>query len=290
MDEIIGEILVVHGIPTDGLTIEPVSGGDINRAFHVTSGDGPYFMKVNDGKGREFFEKESLGLSLIRKANAISVPETVGFGTTENGTGYLLMEWVHGDASTSTESRLGHRLAALHGTAMPWYGLDADNYIGLLHQPNGIWKDWCDYYREQRIGHQVRLAEEMGRMPLKRKKKMERLLERLPEWIPRHPEGSLLHGDLWGGNWIPGPGGEPYLIDPAVLYGHREMDIAFSELFGGFGESFYRAYKESYPLDYGYSERKPLYQLFYLLVHLNLFGETYGSAVDRILNRYAGEG
>jgi fructosamine-3-kinase len=122
----------------------------------------------------------------------------------------------------------------------------------------------------------------------KRAKQLDRLLERLPEWLGHAVKPSLLHGDLWGGNWIAGPGGEPYLIDPAVYFGDREVDLAFTELFGGFSPRFYEAYREAYPLEPGYGERKPLYQLYYLLVHLNLFGEAYGTDVDRVLARYAG--
>ncbi|WP_066172207.1 fructosamine kinase family protein [Bacillus marinisedimentorum] len=287
MSELINEILAAQGLSTEVITFEPVSGGDINKAFYIVTADGPYFIKMNDGVDRDFFEKESTGLKLIRQADAINAPEPIGFGAIGNGTSYLIMEWIEGSPGGSDDSSLGRRLAGLHKTIMPWYGLDKDNYIGLLHQPNGRWLDWCDYYRQQRIGHQMQIAEKNGKLPLKRRKKMERLLDRLDGWVPRQPAGSLLHGDLWGGNWIAGPGGEPYVIDPAVFYGHREMDIAFSELFGGFSDAFYREYDETYPLDYGYTERKPIYQLFYLLVHLNLFGESYGSAVDRILNRYA---
>ena len=115
-----------------------------------------------------------------------------------------------------------------------------------------------------------------------------KLLERLEEWIPHHPSASLLHGDLWGGNWMNGADGKPYLIDPSILYGDHAFELAFTELFGGFSPSFYRAYEDVFPLPAEYENQKPLYQLFYLLVHLNMFGESYGGSVDRILKRYVG--
>jgi fructosamine-3-kinase len=115
---------------------------------------------------------------------------------------------------------------------------------------------------------------------------LELLLDRLGDWLPTHPPASLLHGDLWGGNWLTTALGEPALIDPAVYYGHREADLAFTELFGGFPAAFYVAYRASWPLDSGYEERKDLYNLYHLLNHLNLFGESYGGSVDSILQRY----
>jgi fructosamine-3-kinase len=134
----------------------------------------------------------------------------------------------------------------------------------------------------------IKLAEERGRLTSERRRRLMRLADSLERWIPARTEPSLLHGDLWHGNWIASDHGQPYLIDPAVFYGDREYEMAFTELFGGFSSRFYAAYEEAHPLSPDYAERRPLYQLYYLLVHLILFGESYGSSVDRVLIRYVG--
>jgi fructosamine-3-kinase len=134
----------------------------------------------------------------------------------------------------------------------------------------------------------MRLAQRNDALPAERLRRLEILLARLDEWLPPDPPASLLHGDLWGGNWLVTSAGQPALIDPAVYYGHREADLAFTELFGGFPPAFYAAYREAWPLDPGYADRKELYNLYHLLNHLNLFGEGYGSSVDIILRRYTG--
>jgi fructosamine-3-kinase len=134
----------------------------------------------------------------------------------------------------------------------------------------------------------MELAGQNGRLPRPRAQRLQKLLNQLDNWLPAHPSASLLHGDLWGGNWLATAAGEPALIDPAVYYGHREADLAFTELFGGFPAAFYAAYQSAWPLENGYEERKDLYNLYHLLNHLNLFGEGYGGGVDSILHRYAG--
>jgi fructosamine-3-kinase len=144
-----------------------------------------------------------------------------------------------------------------------------------------------DFFRESRLGYQMELARRSGYLLGGRARLLEKLLARLENWLPVQPPASLLHGDLWGGNWLTTAQGEPALIDPAVYYGHREAELAFTELFGGFPAAFYHAYEEAWPLDAGYVERKALYNLYHLLNHLNLFGEGYGGQVDAILRRYA---
>lgn len=201
--------------------------------------------------------------------------------------GYILMEWLEGEATVDTEEQLGQGLAHLHfSLSKHGYGLTSDNYIGTLPQPNGWREDWVTFLRDQRLGFQANLAEKQGMLRGKRKDNLYRLLINLEKWIPHQPGPSMLHGDLWGGNWMTGPKGAPYLIDPAVFYGDREFEIAFTELFGGYSSRFYDAYREISPLSPEYEERKHIYQLYYLLVHLNLFGESYGSSIDRVLSRY----
>lgn len=197
-----------------------------------------------------------------------------------------MLEWIDGEESFRTEEELGRGVAGLHRHRGTHFGLEMDNYLGMLPQKNGWSDDWPAFYRDRRLGVQLKLGQKKGAISPLRSQKLERLMARLDSFLPADVTPSLIHGDLWSGNWMAGPGGRPYLIDPAVQYAHSEMELAFTELFGGFSQRFYRAYTEMNPLDPGYEERKPLYQLYYLLVHLNIFGETYGPAVDRILDYY----
>ncbi|WP_240376756.1 fructosamine kinase family protein [Bacillus piscicola] len=274
-------ILNEIGTHSDIQEVTPVSGGDSSEAWKIVTGTDSFFVKYNQADPEDLFEKEAYNLSLLRETGTIRVPEVLG-----KGSGYIVMEWLEGRQAEHTDEALGRGLARLHQYSGDRFGLDVDNYIGTLPQPNEWEKDWITFFREKRLGFQFRLAEEQGHILGTRRQKMIRLLDNLEKWIPRNPKPALLHGDLWGGNWLAGPDGEPYLIDPAVFYGDSELEIAFTELFGGFSEHFYYAYQEILPLSSLYEERKPLYQLYYLLVHLTAFGEMYGSAVDRILSMY----
>lgn len=169
------------------------------------------------------------------------------------------------------------------------YGLGKPTYIGKLPQTNGWYSDWVEYFRDHRLQLQLDLSVQFNRMNQKRRLKLETLIRDLDKYLPNQPRVSLLHGDLWGGNWITGQAGKPYLIDPSVLYGDHLFELAFTELFGGFSEVFYSKYKEILSLEDYYEEVKPIYQLFYLLVHLNMFGEAYGAVVDRILKNISGK-
>lgn len=269
------------------LDVRPVSGGDINEAFYVRTRNNEYFVKANKKENMRFFLMEEKGLKLIGSSKTISVPKVYGvFCDEETKIPMLWMEWVQGGTTSETQILLGEQLAALHLTEGPGYGFEDDTYIGFLPQPNGIFHSWLEYYREKRIGEQLRLGRKLGTISGKREKMLTELLERLDEWVPEHPKCSLLHGDLWGGNWMAGKNGLPYLIDPSVLYGDHEFEIAFTELFGGFSREFYNAYQTVFPLSPDYQVRKEIYQLYYLLVHLNMFGEAYGPSVDRILKKY----
>lgn len=205
--------------------------------------------------------------------------------------GMIVLEWIEsGPAHKATEEQLGRGMAELHRRKSPngKFGLHNDNYIGLLPQPNDWCDTWLEFYFQRRLLPMIKLAEKRGRLSTKRNRRLMQLTDTLERWIPSRTEPSLLHGDLWHGNWIASDHGQPYLIDPAVFYGEREYEMAFTELFGGFSSHFYDAYEEVCPLSPDYAERRPLYQLYYLLVHLILFGESYGSAVDRVLSRYVG--
>nr|WP_241236445.1 fructosamine kinase family protein [Brevibacillus marinus] len=269
--------------------IRPVAGGDINRVYCVQTAGRKYCVKWNEKLPPGFFAKEAEGLERIRQSGAIAVPHV--YAVQEDlpeRAGLLVLEWVEGAKTAATDEQLGRGVAALHQTAGPAFGWESDTYIGTLPQPNRWYRQWSDYYRECRLLPQLELGKRLGRMSGQRGRRLEKVIGQLEQWLPKQALPSLLHGDLWSGNWLVGPAGRPYLIDPSVCYGHDEFELAFTELFGGFSERFYRSYREVRPVSAEYAERKPLYQLFYLLVHLNLFGEAYGPAVDRILQRYAG--
>lgn len=269
--------------------IQPVSGGSISEAYKLTTAKGRYFVKYNRNAAEDFFEKEAEGLRLLRRAGTLRVPEVYHYSTANSAVqGYIVMEWLEGEAARETEDRLGKGLALLHRKSHDHYGLVESNYIGKLPQPNGWSDNWITFFRDRRLGYQARLAEKRGYLTHSRRTKLNRLLHSLDQWIPAYEQPVLLHGDLWSGNWLVGPEGEPCLIDPAVFYGERELELAFTELFGGFSRRFYDAYEEMNPLSENYEERKQLYQLYYLLVHLTLFGESYGPAVDRVLAYYVG--
>lgn len=272
------------------LEMRQVKGGDIGHSLYVKTVDAHYFVKYRIDLPGQVFAEEAEGLRTLGEVGALAVPKTYYAGEIPGvGGGMIVLEWIDvAPVSKLSEEQLGIGLAAIHQTRSPngQYGFASDNHIGELPQHNGWRQRWPEFYREQRLMPMVQTAQRKGLLPASRQDKLIKLMDRLERFIPDAGQPGLLHGDLWSGNWLSGPEGRPYLIDPAVYYGEREVEMAFSELFGGFGARFYEAYRASYPLDPGYADRRPLYQLYYLLVHLILFGEAYGPAVDRVLSRY----
>lgn len=268
-------------------TIKKIQGGSINEAFYVQTVDAEFFMKFHPNSPKGFFKSEAIGLRLIKETETISVPHYLSYSD-QPGNAFLLLEWIEGVKHERTDEILGQKLAELHKCYGRMHGFETDTYIGILPQPNILHANWLEYYRDYRLGTQLEIGIEKGLITDKRRKRLEQLLDRLDEWVPSFVEPSHLHGDLYAGNWIVGPGGEPFIVDPSFLYGDRHFEIAFTELFGGFPKVFYEAYEESYPLRKDYEDVKPIYQLYYLLAHLNMFGEAYGESVDKILERYVG--
>ena len=265
----------------------PVAGGDINNSFYVRTNEQEYFVKSNENVPPSFFEVEARGLETIRQTNTINVPKVYYYDTDSTDTMYFIMEWIEGERTEQTGEVLGSQLAKMHiARSQPYYGLDFTSFVGTLTQENAWYENWTDYYREKRLLPQLELGKKKGYITRKRLRNLEYIMNHLEKYIPVNPRVSLLHGDLWAGNWMAGPSGTPYLIDPSIVYGDHVFELAMTELFGGFPREFYDAYQEILPLPDDYEDRKPIYQLFYLLVHLNLFGETYGPSVDRILEKY----
>ncbi|MGI9272419.1 MAG: fructosamine kinase family protein [Woeseiaceae bacterium] len=232
------------------------------------------FVKTGPESAIAMFEAEAEGLAEIRKTNAIRVPEVIDVGVVD-GKSFIRLEQLRFSRTTdAVESALGEQLARLHRTTSDRFGWHRDNTIGATPQHNDQTSDWIDFYREKRLRFQLDLAARNG-YNVELQELGTELCDRLAALFDGYqPVASLLHGDLWGGNWG-NVGGEPVLFDPAVYYGDRESDIAMTTLFGGFGPSFYAAYKAAWPLQEGFEQRQKLYTLYHVLNHLNLFGRGY---------------
>ncbi|MEM7033441.1 MAG: fructosamine kinase family protein [Chloroflexota bacterium] len=265
-------------------TAEFVTGGDINQGAKITTkNDLTFFVKWHENAPPNMFAAEAYGLTLLADTNTLHIPECVY----QNEHCLILMWLEMGERQSQIVAQvLGEGLAYLHQSGASQYGLDQNNFCGLTLQINTWHDNWVDFFINCRLQPQISLAERYNRLSISRGKKLNHLLKQLPNLLPANPPISLLHGDLWGGNWIVTKNGQPALIDPAVYYGHREADLAFTELFGGFSSQFYQAYQTIWPLEAGYEERKRIYNLYHLLNHLNLFGEGYGGSVDGVLNRF----
>jgi protein-ribulosamine 3-kinase len=265
----------------------PVAGGCISNGTRLDLSDGTsLFMKESRRLPPGMFRAEAQGLGALR-SDHVRVPQPLAYGQGERY-GFVLMEWIDsGSKRADFDTLLGAGLAELHrGRQCPRAGFDGDNYIGSTPQENPWTGSWIAFFREHRIGFQLRLAVRRNRLDGPSAKGIERLMQRLEELLPEVDQKSILHGDLWGGNVMVGSDGGAVLIDPAVYYGHREADLAMTELFGGFSRRFYDAYREAWPLVPGYSDRRDLYNLYHLLNHLNIFGGSYLSSVNGIVARY----
>jgi fructosamine-3-kinase len=287
------EALLLSGDTTPLRDCTPVGGGSISQAVRLRSDRGLYLLKYGGPALPSFFAAEARGLGLLGDTHIVRVPTVLAYRDDHAGeAGFILLEWLSPPPAADRQAAaaaLGTALAALHRMTAPAYGLDHDNYIGATPQPNGWMASWLAFFRGRRLCFQAELAQRNGHLAGNRARRMERLLSRLGDFLDdRMSTPALLHGDLWGGNFIVGPGGAPALIDPAVYYGDREAELAFTSLFGGFAPAFYEAYEAAWPLAEGWRERRDLYNLYHLLNHLNLFGEGYGAAVDATLRRYAG--
>ena len=264
-----------------------LGGGCINAAVKLSEGSRSYFVKTNRVGSLDMFEAEAEGLREMAATGTIRVPRPLCTGIA-GGSAYLVMEYLDmGRAGASGAALAGRRLADMHRHTGDRFGWRRDNTIGSTPQRNSPLDDWVAFWRDQRLGFQLRLAAQNG-VGGRLQTLGERLMDSFSTLIDHAPQASLLHGDLWGGNLGYDAQGDPVIYDPAVYYGDREADIAMTELFGGFSGAFYAAYREAWPLDVGYGTRKTLYNLYHVLNHLNLFGGGYlGQAegmIERLLN------
>lgn len=264
----------------------PASGGCINPGGELVTAKGSYFLKWNDRQRYpKMFEKESKGLTLLKSANCINVPKVIHVGEAAN-LQFIIMSFVKsGRRAKNYWTLLGEQLATLHRNTHTHFGLDHDNYIGALIQRNALTENWIDFFVQHRLEAQLSLAERSGKITSDIRKRFDALYQRLPGLLPQEMP-ALLHGDLWSGNVMVNEMGEPTLIDPAVYYGHREAELAFTQLFGGFEEEFYLAYRNAFPLIPGFNSRTNLYNLYPLLVHVNLFGGAYLQQIVNILRKH----
>jgi len=261
-------------------------GGDINEAAILDTNEGTFFVKWNDAERYpKMFEKEALGLGILREAEEISIPKPLHHDEIQKK-GFLLMEAViTGVPSENFWFHFGNQLAELHKHSNDSFGLDHSNYIGSLIQHNKPMNSWSDFFVTQRLEPQLQLARDSGKADSGISRQFNTLFSRLDNLFPKELP-ALLHGDLWNGNYMVNNRGEAVLIDPAVYYGHREMDIAMTKLFGGFDEEFYSAYHSNRPLEGGWQERTEICNLYPLMVHVNLFGGSYLSQVKGVLKRF----
>lgn len=264
---------------------DAAGGGCINETRILSDGDQRYFVKFNRADLLGMFEAEQAGLEEMAATAAVRVPIPLCSGI-DGGRAFLVLEHIAlRPMDEAAEEQLGKGLAALHRRSSEHFGWERDNTIGTTPQPNMRMESWAAFLAEHRLGFQFKRAERQGLS--------------LPGWrvfcagldrffADYRPRPSLVHGDLWGGNAAMDSVGNPVLYDPACYYGDREVDLAFTEMFGGFGPAFYRAYEQAWPLDRGYESRKDLYNLYHVLNHYNLFGGGYGSRAQGMLARLQG--
>jgi fructosamine-3-kinase len=267
-------------------SINAVSGGSINEAFSLYTDEGNFFIKTNSANHYpKMFEKEAKGLELLQGTNAIRIPKIIDCGEIKE-TSFLILEYINSDQPNAQFwLDFGSQLAKLHQHTDTTFGLNHSNYIGSLQQHNNSHNSWTDFFIQERLHVQIKLARDKSQIDIATISRFEKLYTRLDEIFPQE-QPALLHGDLWSGNFMVDENGGPVIMDPAVYYGHREMDIAMTKLFGGFSSQFYDAYNNFFPLENGWENRMDICNLYPLMVHVNLFGGGYLSQVKKVLSKF----
>ncbi len=260
-----------------------VGGGCINNGARLrTTGGQTFFLKTNPHSPPDMFAREAEGLQALSVPDGPRLPRPYLYATD-----FLLLEDLSPAPSGADYwTTFGWQLAGLHNHTNPGFGFPHDNYIGSTPQPNPWTTDGFEFFAYSRLCYQARLARQRGLLNTSQAHQVEQLAARLPQLVPEQ-SASLIHGDLWSGNVISDPTGKPAIIDPAAHYGWAEAELAMTALFGAFPEAFYRAYEEIRPLTPGYRQRFPIYNLYHLLNHLNLFGGGYLGEVLEILHSYS---
>lgn len=254
-----------------------IVGGCINNAIKINTNKGDFFVKWNTNSKANMFQSEYNGLKVLKDTNTIRIPNVLCFDDD-----FLILEFIPpSNPNNAFWEVFGQKLALMHKQTHSKFGLDFDNYIGSLYQDNTQNKNWTEFFIQNRLQAQLSIGNFSGTLL----SDFDKLFQKLPNLFPNE-KPVLLHGDLWSGNFLAKNGDTPMLIDPAIYYGNREMDIAMSKLFGGFNSDFYFAYNESRPLENGWEERIQICNLYPLLVHVNLFGGGYINQVKNILSYY----
>lgn len=272
--------------PFNIVSASELSGGDIHQAYRLHTADGDYFLKLNQLNYAPLLQTEANSLKALAATNSINMPTVIAQGIlpAQNPQAWLLLDYFE-LSHKGDEAQRGKDLALLHHQINPdhQFGWFEDNYIGHTLQQNTWQSSWVTFYGQHRLLPQLKLAAK-NQAPKALIAEGVKLIKKLPIFFENYtPEASLLHGDLWAGNSGFTQSGDPVFFDPASYYGDRETDLAMSELFGGYGTEFYQGYQQVFPLDAGYEQRKALYQLYHLLNHFNLFGKSYLSQVERMI-------
>lgn len=299
-------------LPIKILSAQALGGGDSHSAYRLQTATHTYFLKLNQREKLPLFETEMRSLNAIKQNGAIRCPQPIATGIYFDQA-WLLMEHLTLTSvkTADQEQRRGRALAQMHRSSPPDqhaqpttrlakksstestgsttpsstqpFGWFENNFIGLTPQNNQWHGDWVEFYAQMRLRPQLELAS-LRNAPASLYALGLELMDALPFWFVDYtPEPSLLHGDLWGGNSAFNSDGQPVVFDPACYYGDRETDLAMSELFGGFSADFYAGYHEAFPLDSGYKRRLPLYNLYHILNHNNLFGGDYARISEKMM-------
>jgi len=280
-DAIIHHIEQVTGNSFSIRRQQTVSGGSINAAFVLSDEKNRYFVKTNASGRQDMFEAEALGLQALAASNTVRVPKPVCYGDDQLKS-YIVMEYLELDGSAN-QSELGEQLAAMHQLCEKQFGWSIDNTIGATPQINDWTESWLEFWRQHRLGFQLKLAAQNGYTGQLQSLGEKLLIEMPVLFENRIIKPSMLHGDLWGGNAAGLADGTPVIFDPAFYYGDREADLAMTYVFGGFTANFYASYQNAFPLDEGFAIRKIFYNIYHIINHLNMFGGGYhGQAIDML--------
>jgi len=268
------------------IEVNSISGGSINSAYSVKTHDNSYFLKFNTAAIHpQMFSSEFKGLQLLSKTSSIRIPKPLYYYEGQEYS-FILMELIEEkEKEDFFWENFASQLAQMHQATSHNYGLDFDNYMGSLYQSNKYHDSFTEFFINERLLPQIKIARDKRLLNINHVKKGEGLFEELPSIFPIE-KPALVHGDLWSGNFMQDENGKPVFMDPAVYYGHREVDIAMTTMFGGFSVQFYKSYHQFHPLEKGWESRLPYYNLYPILIHINLFGHSYVASLEKILKHF----